>query len=497
MDMPKGNSDPYLALGVRSFINCCSVRTIHGGSLMLPSARAAMAAASQRFVNLDELMEAAGARIAELTGAEWGMVTCGSAAALVMATAACVAGNDPAIMLRLPFTDGIPNKVAIMKEQRFAYDQAIRMVGTHMVECETEADLIAAIESGELAMIAVLGKGENRSQVRIGRMAELARPRGVPILVDAASEMIENPSPWLRRGADLVVYSGGKFLRGPQTSGLLLGNKRLVQAAWRNAAPHHAFGRPMKVSKEDVVGLVAALEYWFTERDVAAEERRWSGDLAVISDILAAVPGVTAEVEQPGWMERVPGLLIRWDQERYDLDTGRLHEQLRAGEPRIMLDEMVTEPNAVSVDPFNMQPGEAKAVGLALAQAFRATERPRVATPEPVAASVAGEWEFTIHFLKGVRQHRAKLVQSGAGISGQQASGGISGPVTGALSPTGIKLTFETKYEGSTIFYTLEGSPDGSTMSGTAHFGAANGTNHGILNLKQHGAGTWEAHRAA
>jgi L-seryl-tRNA(Ser) seleniumtransferase len=496
MDMPRGNSDPYRALGVRSFINCCSVRTIHGGSLMLPSARAAMAAASQRFVNLDELMEAAGARIAELTGAEWGMVTCGSAAALVMATAACVAGNDPAIMLRLPFTDGIPNKVAIMKEQRFAYDQAIRMVGTHMIECETEADLAGALDSGDVAMICVLGKGENRSQVRIERMAELARSRGVPILVDAASEMIENPSPWLHRGADLVVYSGGKFLRGPQTSGLLLGNKRLVQAAWRNAAPHHAFGRPMKVSKEDVVGLVAALEHWFTERDATAEQRRWSSDLSMISELLAGIPGVSTEIEPPGWMERVPNLLIRWDQERYGLDTAGLHEQLRAGEPRIMLDEMVTEPNTISIDPFNLQPGEAKAVGLALTQAFRAVGRP-ASEPKPIAGSVSGEWEFTIHFLKGSRQHRAKLVQSGSGISGQQVSDGISGLVTGALSATGIKLTFETKYEGSTIFYTLEGSPNGATMSGTAHFGAANGTNHGILNLKQHGAGTWKAHRAA
>ena len=118
------NATPYLVLGVRPFINCCSVRTMHGGSLMLPQVRDAMAEASRHFVNLDELMEAAGQRLAELTGAEWGIVTCGSAAAVALGTAACVAGNDPVKMLRLPFTEGMVNHVVIPKTQRFAYDQA-------------------------------------------------------------------------------------------------------------------------------------------------------------------------------------------------------------------------------------------------------------------------------------------------------------------------------------------------------------------------------------
>ena len=138
-DAPARNANPYLALGVRPFINCASVRTAHSGSLMLPEVRAAIAEASRCFVSLDELMEAAGRRIAELTGAPWGMVTCGSAAALTLATTACVAGNDPVKMLRLPFTEGWVNRVIMMKNQRFAYDQAIRMVGTHIIEVETLA----------------------------------------------------------------------------------------------------------------------------------------------------------------------------------------------------------------------------------------------------------------------------------------------------------------------------------------------------------------------
>src|SRR5260370_15518304 len=139
--MSTNNANPYLALGVRPFINCCSVRTMHGGSLMLPEVRTAIDAASRQFVNLDELMEAAGRRIAELTGAEWGVVTCGSAAAVALGTAACVAGNDPVRILRLPFTAGMVNRVTIPPKQRFAYDQAVRMIGCPILEIDTPQEL--------------------------------------------------------------------------------------------------------------------------------------------------------------------------------------------------------------------------------------------------------------------------------------------------------------------------------------------------------------------
>ncbi|MDR3538850.1 MAG: PLP-dependent transferase [Acetobacteraceae bacterium] len=492
----KGNSDPYLALGLRPFINCCSVRTIHGGSLMLPSVRAAVAAASQRFVNLDELMEAAGARIAELTGAEWGMVTCGSAAALALATAGCVAGNDPAAMLRLPFTDGMANRVLIMRGHRFAYDQAIRMAGTHMVECDDEAALVAALEAGNVAMICVLGKTEDKSPVRLERIVELARPQNVPILVDAASELIEKPSPWLTRGADLVVYSGGKFLRGPQTSGLLLGKKALVKAAWHNASPHHAFGRPMKVSKEDVIGLVAALEYWFGERDSAAEEQRWSDDLATIAKALQGLDGIETTVVAPRWTVRVPSLMISWDETRYGITNEGLRQRLLDGEPRIMLDDMASvTTNSLRIEPFNLQPGEARMVGLAISRAFQSAAR--LAQPHAVAPAldVSGEWELDVRFLKGGRRHRVTLEQQGTDVTGRQESNGFSGGVQGQVSASVVRLIFDGEHEGSTIFYTLEGEAAPSRMTGTVLFGAANGTNRGVLNLRQHGSGTWEARR--
>ena len=351
----ESNANPYLALGVRPFINCCSVRTMHGGSLMLPRVRAAMDAASRQFVNLDELMEAAGKRLAELTGAEWGIVTCGSAAAVALASAACVAGNDPVRMLRLPFTDGWVNRVILPKNQRFAYDQAIRMVGAHIVEIDSVADLEAALRE-PVAMVAILGTNEEFSKVRLEEIVARVKPLGIPILVDAASEHLQRPSPWLQRGADMVIYSGGKFLRGPQTSGLLLGNKNLVQAAWRNASPHQAFGRPMKVSKEDVIGVLVAVEYWLNERDEAAELRHWHEDLQEIARRVAEVPGVGSEVIEPKGVVRVPVLRVKW--EGIALDGMGLRQRLLDGSPRIMTDDTSATANSLTIDPFQFSPGE-------------------------------------------------------------------------------------------------------------------------------------------
>src|SRR5204862_5370409 len=317
--MTTSTANPYLALGVRPFINCCSVRTMHGGSLMLPEVRAAIDAASRHFVNLDELMDAAGKRIAELTGAEWGIVTCGSAAAVALGTAACVAGNDPAKMLRLPFTEGMVNRVIIPRKQRFAYDQAVRMIGCHIVEIDTRQELDKALEE-PVALVVLLGKQEHLTSLRLEEIASVVKPRGIPIMVDAASEHLERPSPWLVRGADLVVYSGGKFLRGPQTSGLLLGSKQLVQAAWSNASPHQALGRPMKVSKEDIIGVLTAVEHWLEERDHEAEQQRWYDDLAAIGQRLGEVHGAALELIEPAGVDRVPGLRISWDRWQYPLD---------------------------------------------------------------------------------------------------------------------------------------------------------------------------------
>ena len=491
-------TDPYRALGVRPFINCCSVRTMHGGSLMLPQVRAAIDAASRQFVNLDELMEAAGRRIAELTGAEWGIVTCGSAAAVALGTAACVAGNDPVKMVRLPFTDGMVNRVIIPTKQRFAYDQAVRMIGCHIVEIDTREELDRALEE-PVAMVVLLGKQEHLSSVRLEEIASVCKPRGIPIMVDAASEHIERPSPWLRRGADLVIYSGGKFLRGPQTSGLLLGNKGLCQAAWRNGSPHQALGRPMKVSKEDIVGVVAALEYWFGERDEAAERRKWDADLATIAERLRrarrrARRGAGAERRRQGAAAQ-----DRSGTARAFRSTGSgLREAVLDGEPRVMLDDNSATDDSIAIDPFQLQPGEAAQVGDAIVAALRAslTNRPpatRAPAPDDRRRmGIAGRRSCTARARIASRSNRAAATSPGTSArrSSRGRSAARSTPTVSASRSTG-------RHEAATISYRFEGTVADGEMAGTVLLGAASDQNQGIVNRTQFGAGSWEARRVA
>jgi L-seryl-tRNA(Ser) seleniumtransferase len=489
-------NNPYLALGVRPFINCCSVRTMHGGSLMLPEVREAVDAASRQFVNLDELMEAASKRIAELTGAESGIVTCGSAAAVALGTAACVAGNDPAKMLRLPFTDGMVNRAIIPAKQRFAYDQSVRMCGCTIVEVETRADLDEALQQ-PVAIVVLLGKQEHLTSVRLEEFVSVCKPKGIPIMVDAASEHIERPSPWLARGADLVVYSGGKFLRGPQTSGLLLGNKKLVEAAWRNGSPHQALGRPMKVSKEDIIGVLAALEVWFGQRDSTAERKRWDEDCAVIAKRVAQIPGAVGEVIAPSGVDRVPRLKITWDRERYPLDGLALRQRVLDGEPRVMLDDNSATENSIAVDPFQLQPGEAEQVGDAVVAALLVSAQAERVPAHAPALTVAGNWELRVEFLQGARVHRLNLEQRGASLTGHQKSAQFDGPVEGAVDADIVRFSFQQRYEASNLSYRFEGKLRDGQMVGTVSLGAASDQSGGIVNRGQFGAGEWQAKRVA
>ena len=308
----ESNANPYLALGVRPFINCCSVRTMHGGSLMLPRVRAAMDAASRQFVNLDELMEAAGKRLAELTGAEWGIVTCGSAAAVALASAACIAGNDPVRMLRLPFTDGWVNRVILPKNQRFAYDQAIRMVGAHIVEIDLACRPRSALRE-PVAMVAILGTNEEFSKVRLEEIVARVKPLGIPILVDAASEHLQRPSPWLaarRRHGDLqrrkvpARTADQRIAARQEEPGAGGVAQRLAASGVRPADEGVEGGRDRRTGRGRVLAEGAR-----RGGGTAPLARGPAGDRAPV----AAVPGVSSEVIEPKGVVRVPVLRVKWD----------------------------------------------------------------------------------------------------------------------------------------------------------------------------------------
>src|SRR6266571_4739619 len=290
--------DIYRSIGIRPLINCRGTLTIVGGSLELPEVRAAKEAAAHEYVHLDEMMDAIGRRLAELTGAEWGIVTSGCAAAIAHATAACVAGANPDLHVRIPNLAGFArDEVIIPKQFRTVYDAAVRSIGVKVVEIETAAELEAALGSPRVAMIYYYAGRITSGPLLLEPAAAMAKKRNVPVFVDAAAEDLTIPNIHLQKGADLVGYSGGKSLRGPQCAGLLLGRKDLVQAAWVHSAPHHGFARSMKVGKEEAIGMLMAVEMW-TKRDHKAEWSRWLSWLDHIAKRVSTVDGVTTSIAE-------------------------------------------------------------------------------------------------------------------------------------------------------------------------------------------------------
>jgi L-seryl-tRNA(Ser) seleniumtransferase len=314
-------------------------------------------------------------------------------------------------------------------------------------------------------------------------------------MVDAASEHIEQPSPWLARGADLVIYSGGKFLRGPQTSGLLLGSKRLCQAAWRNGSPHQALGRPMKVSKEDIIGVITALEYWFEERDTAAERQKWHDECAAIAERVARLDRVRGEIVEPEGVDRVPRVKIVWDRARFPLDGLMLRQRALEGEPRVMLDDNSATENSIAVDPFQLQPGEAVEVADAVVAVLRTAMRTGPRPARPPAIAIAGDWELRLDFLHGNGIHRLALEQHGSELAGHQRSAQFEGPVSGALDGDTVRFSFGGRYDASNLSYRFEGRISDGAMAGTVELGAASDTSNGIVNRSQFGSGEWQARR--
>ena len=273
---PSNGAGVYEDLGVQVLINAAGTYTSLGGSLILPEVRAAMDEAARHYVSIPELHEAAGKRIASLVGAEAALVTSGCAAALTLATAACVCGEDEDAIRRVPDTEGLKNEVIFVKEHRFGYDHAIRNVGVNIVEVESKSEMRAAI--GErTAMLFFLNNANNRGPITREELAAIGKEAGVPTLIDAAADLppAANLSAYIDIGYDLVAFSGGKGLRAPQCSGFLLGRRDLIRAAYVNGSPHsNSVARIAKVGKEEIVGLTRAVELYF-ERDHEAEWNEW------------------------------------------------------------------------------------------------------------------------------------------------------------------------------------------------------------------------------
>jgi L-seryl-tRNA(Ser) seleniumtransferase len=469
-------TDMYQSIGVRPVINAKGTFTILSGSLMLPECREAMQQASQNFVHMDELMEAVGKRIAEITGAESAIVSSGCAAALVHAASACIAGGNPERIARLPNLTGLKNEVIAPRWSRNTYDHAIRMHGVKFIEVEDEKELRSAI-GPKTAMVMVLATTRADGPFGLKEIASVAHEFDVPVLVDAAAEDLTIPNVHLERGADLVAYSGGKALRGPQSAGVLIGRKDLIQAAWLNSAPHHAFGRPMKVGKEDAMGMLAAVEMW-VKRDHDAEWKSWESWLDEIGASAKRVSGVTTEILQPrGLSNRSPRLTVKWNGDQIGIYGDELYKHLYNGDPRIVMGSSSGTRRrggecSVTVMPWQMKPGNAKVVAAELHRVLsnppKIEQRPK---PSGAPADVSGQWDLHIDFVLGSVDHNVFFEQKDDNLMGSHVGEMTSGNLRGWVEGNEVHFASRHRYEGSGFGYTFEGKLSGDTMEGEAELG--------------------------
>jgi L-seryl-tRNA(Ser) seleniumtransferase len=468
--------DIYQSIGVRPVINARGTFTIISGSLMLPEVRAAIDAAAQHHVHLDELMAAVGARLAELTKAEWGMVSSGCAAALTHATAACVAGGNPDLHVRIPNLTGFPrDEVIIPKHSRNVYDAAVRAVGVRVVEVGTGDELEAAFGPRTAMVYILAGPEADKGPLSTRAIAELANRKRVPVLVDAAAEILTIPNVHLENGATLVAYSGGKCIRGPQSAGLLLGRKDLVRAAWVHSAPHHGFARSMKVGKEEAIGMLMAVEMW-VKRDHKAEWNRWMSWLNTIAAQVSKVDGVTTAINETTELSnRTPTLVIRWDRRRLGMSGADLARHLLETEPRIATpggrdrgDEA-----SISVTPYQMASGEEKIVAdkiyAALSKAPRQTAPAHAAAP---AADVTGQWDVQIEYIASASTHTLHLKQTGNRLEGSHQGDFVSRDLSGTIDGNTVQISSSyTERHGDALSFRFSGTVDGDAMSGTLDMG--------------------------
>jgi len=458
----------YQSIGVEPVINCRGTFTIIGASIELPEVRAAMDAAAQHFVQLDELAEAVGRRLAELTGAEWGMVSAGCAAGLKHVTAACVAGGNPEKLLRIPDLTGLDKtEVVIPRNSRSAYDHAIRNIGVKIIMVDTIDELEKALNPRTAMIYMSAGGPATSGPMSLENVAKIANPKGIPILVDAAAEGLTIPNVHLQRGAAVVAYSGGKAICGPQCAGLVLGKKDILQSAWQASSPHHGPGRDNKVGREETLGMVAAVEAW-VKRDHNAEWAKWEGYLDNISKRVTQVPGVTTSVRQPrGLSNKTPTLSITWDPAKFHVTGEELAEECARTKPRIA---MGGTPDSVEVSAWMMQPGNDKVVGDRLFALLSQKRAPKPAPAVP-AANLSGRWDVTVEYFSSKSQHSFTLEQNGNQLQGTHKGDFSVRDIFGTIDGDRILMRSIDRVPGDSITFTFSGSISNGVISGPIHMG--------------------------
>lgn len=358
----------YADLGVRPVINAWGTVTVMGGATMPEEVLASMVEAGRQFVPIHELQEAAGRYVAKRLGVEAAFISCGAFAGLVAAAAACMAGTDPSFRAQLPDTKGLKDEIVVFRSMRSNYDQAFRVAGARLVEIgmpkRTEVWMLEKALSSQTAAVAYFVEHEHFGMLSLGRVIEVAHARGVPVIVDAAAELppVENLWKYTTLGADLTVFSGGKDIRGPQSSGLVVGREDLVKACAYHSAPNHSVGRGMKVGKEEIMAFVTALDIYLSQ-DFEREMEMWEAQVAYVVGYLSEIDGVDARRVYPGepgiqpvW---IPRAYIDWQPSLTRLTPDEVKAKLLDGEPRIAVG---TSSTGLVVNPQMLEKGQERVV---------------------------------------------------------------------------------------------------------------------------------------
>jgi len=362
------SSSLYAGLGVKPVINGVGVVTVLGGSIMPPEVIRAMEEASRFFIPLPELEKKVGTRVAELLHAPAAMVTCGAASAITVGTAACLSQGDPAKLRQLPNRDGIRYEVIQQKTHRSGYEHQMELCGAKVVTVETRRELEAAINE-RTGMLFFLNKADPDGQIRSDEFVKIGKERGIPSMNDAASDATPKENLWkyTKQGFDLVIFSGGKALRGPQSSGILMGRKDLIDASYPAMSPFGGIGRGMKVGKEELCGLLAAVERYL-KVDHQAEFKELESRVASIRGALKGIDGIQAERHVPVIANEVPHVTVQWDESSKSLTSQAVIEKLLVGDPPIHVQRPGKGQLLISV--WMMRGDEHKIVGRRLREIF-------------------------------------------------------------------------------------------------------------------------------
>ena len=365
--------NPYDELGVSTVINCQGTMTVLGGSLPHPELEAVMAMAGRHFASIPDLEVAAGKRIAEMLKLPEGytaLVTSGAAAAIQSGLAGILTGDNEALIRQIPDLTGMKSEVIIQKSHRNPFDHQLRNTGIKLVVIETREELRAAIND-RTAMMHFSNFANAEGQIKVDEWLQLGKQYNIPCMIDAAADTPPVSHLWdyANMGYDLITFSGGKAIRGPQCAGLLIGREKLVANALLNNSPHEdTIGRSQKVGKEEIIGMVKALEL-FLKEDHDALAREWQGRLEGISRELTKIPGVSTEYFVPDIANHVPHMRITWDS-RVPLEPKQVSKMLRGGKPSIAIGGGEGRPG-LSIASFMLQPGEDKIVAQRLSKILR------------------------------------------------------------------------------------------------------------------------------